>query len=96
MEDCVWDGGAWGRREGRQTMREFVAATAARGSRLRHLNANALISVTGETATARSYLIILSLSSDNPPAVFFTGFCDDQLVKQGGRWLIRSRVIRAE
>jgi hypothetical protein len=63
---------------------------------LRHLTANPLISVTGETATVRSYLLIINTASDKPPSLFFAGFCDDELVKEGGHWLIKSRVIHAQ
>jgi uncharacterized protein (TIGR02246 family) len=92
-EDGVWDGGPFGRRQGRPALRELIAG----GPRsLRHLTTNPVITIRGETATARSYLLIVSTSSDKPPSLFFAGFCDDQFVKEAGRWLIRSRAIHAQ
>jgi ketosteroid isomerase-like protein len=92
-EDCVWDGGPIGRYEG-AALRQFLSAAASSGERQRrHFLANEIITVTGDTATARSYLLVVNVA-DAGPSLGFAGFYEDRLVKRGGRWLFRERLIK--
>ncbi|TAL01962.1 MAG: nuclear transport factor 2 family protein [Rhodospirillaceae bacterium] len=88
-EDCVYDGGAFGRFEGRAALRGFMTA-AGDESRVRHFTVNEVIAVKGDTATARSYFLVLD-SASAPPTPLFTGFYEDQFVRTGGRWLFKTR-----
>lgn len=94
-EDGVWDGGPLGRYEG-AAMRQFLgaAASAADGKR-RHFLANEVITVTGNTATARCYFLIVNVA-ETGGSIAFAGFYDDRLVKLGGRWLFKQRVIQMQ
>ncbi len=91
--DGVWDGGPLGRHEG-EAMRQFLGAAASSGDgKRRHVVANEIISVSGETATARSYLLVVQVA-DSGAAIAFAGFYEDRLVKVGGRWLFKERLMK--
>lgn len=95
-EKCVWDGGRWGRYETPAALREFVvSATQGGEAKFRHLTANEIIKVTGETASASSYFIVLN-GAVTPPTPFSIGYYDDEFVKIDGRWLFKSRVMRTK
>ena len=92
-EDCVWDGGPIGRYEG-AGLRQFLTAAVSGGERKRrHFLANEIITVTRDTATARSYLLVVNVAEAGP-SLGFAGFYEDRLVKRGGRWLFKERVIK--
>jgi len=91
-EDCVWDGGPIGRYEG-EALRQFLTAATGGERKRRHFLANEIITVTGDTATARSYLLVVNVA-DAGPSLGFAGFYEDRLVKRGGRWQFRERLIR--
>jgi uncharacterized protein (TIGR02246 family) len=91
-EDCVWDGGKFGRKN-REELKEFLLASVGSHHRIRHITANEMISVDGETAKAQCYFVVLRLG-EGQPETFFTGFYDDSFVKQDGRWLFRERITR--
>jgi ketosteroid isomerase-like protein len=95
-EDAVWDAGRYGRFEGRDALRGYMAKSAANPARFRHLTLNEMITVSGDTASAFSYVLVLSLAEDRTPVPFSTRFYEDQLVKKDGRWLFKSRVIKAD
>jgi hypothetical protein len=94
-EDCIWEGGKFGRREGRRAVHEFAVKGAARETKFRHLTMNSIITVAGDKATARSYGYVLKLEGTAAPAPFFAGFYEDELVKVGGKWLFKVRNIQA-
>ncbi|MGE0386410.1 MAG: nuclear transport factor 2 family protein [Gammaproteobacteria bacterium] len=91
-EDCVWDGGAIGRFEGRAALHAFIAGFAKGPRTMRHLTLNTVITGAGTQAQAKSYIVVTNQSGD-APALMMTGFYDDVFVKQGGRWLFKSRSI---
>jgi uncharacterized protein (TIGR02246 family) len=95
-EDCVWDGGPWGRYHGRDALGAFMSEALGGGkASFRHLTANEIIAVAGDTATARSYVMVMSTRS-NPPKPFFTGFYEDELVKRDDRWCFKSRIMQVK
>jgi len=89
-DDILWEGGAFGRFEGREAARAYHQGAGDASRNFRHVNSNAAIDIEGETATVRSYIQIYDQSGQTP-AIVFSGFYDDRLVKQDGRWLIRTR-----
>jgi ketosteroid isomerase-like protein len=89
-DDIVWEGGAFGRFEGREAARAYHQGAGDASKNFRHINSNAAIDIDGEHATVRSYVQVYDQSGATP-AMVFSGFYDDRLVKQGGRWLIRAR-----
>jgi ketosteroid isomerase-like protein len=93
-EDCVWDGGPWGRAEGRRALRESKTSTVGTSAvKSRHLSSNEIISVTGDTAVARSYVLVMNVAQ-SPPVPLVLGCYEDQFAKSGGRWLFKSRSLR--
>jgi hypothetical protein len=91
---CMWDGGKWGRYETPAALHEFVvSATTGGEAKFRHLNVNEIIRVTGDNASACSYIMVLN-GAAQPPAPFFVGYYDDEFVKIDGHWRFKSRVMR--
>ena len=95
-EDCVWDGGPWGSVEGRQALREFRSSSAASDAiKTRHLSSSEVISITGDTAAACSYVLVMNVAQ-SPPAPLVVGCYDDQFARVGKRWLFKSRRLRSD
>ncbi len=98
-EDGVCDRGPWGRLEGRRALHDYVRAAAggktSREVKVRHFCANEVISIAGDTATARCYVLAMN-AAPTPPASLVIGHYEDELVKAGGRWRIKSRCLRDE
>lgn len=91
-DDVVWEGGAFGRFEGKDDARAYHKAGGEMAKSMRHINSNAAIDVQGDTAAVDSYIQVYDQSGD-APIIIFSGFYRDELVKQNGRWLIRSRQL---
>ena len=95
-EDGVCDRGPWGRAEGRRALHEYISASVgSREVKARHLSANEVVSITRDTAAARSYVLVMNISC-SPPVPLVVGHYEDQFVKTGGRWLFKSRCLRNE
>ena len=77
------------------TKRAESAGKTLRASR--HVASNFVIKVDGDKATAVSYWTAHRVSDDGK-AIAPTGFghYEDQLLRQGGKWLIARRVVFAE
>jgi hypothetical protein len=91
-EDVLWDGGeAFGRFEGHDALRAFHSGSGGASRSYRHLTVNADIRVEGETARSYSYILLLHQAE----ALSFAAclFYEDDLVKRGGAWRIKRRVI---
>jgi uncharacterized protein (TIGR02246 family) len=98
-EDGVWDRGRWGRVEGREALHDYLSAAAGgktpREVKTRHFSANEVISIEGDTAAARSYVLVMN-AAPTPPVPLVLGHYEDRLVKAGGRWRFKSRCLRDE
>jgi hypothetical protein len=98
-EDGVWDRGPWGRLEGRRALHDYVRAAAGaetpRKIKVRHFCANEVISIAGDTATARCYVLAMN-AAPTPSVPLVIGHYQDELVKAGDRWRIKSRCLRNE
>lgn len=68
--------------EGRAAIRSFASALSA-GTGL-HLSANPVISVTGDDATAESYVVVIGGGDD--PQLRIGGRYQDQLRRVDGEW----------
>lgn len=88
--DCVWDGGDFGRFTGHDGLRQLVSIGA--GNPMQHHTTNSVITVNGDRAQVASYAMVLNIGQI-PPAIAFTLFYDDELVKHNGNWLIKSRTL---
>jgi hypothetical protein len=91
-EDSIWDGGDWGIKRGPGELKEFLMQ-ATGDFAMRHVCANEVIMVEGDTATAQCYFFVLKCG-DGAPEIFFTGFYDDRFIKRDGKWLFKERITR--
>jgi hypothetical protein len=88
--DCRLDfGELMGSHEGQDGVRRFADTLKAAGIFMRHYTTNVVIAGNGERARAESYVLALTGTPGNLSST--TGFYEDELVKSGGRWLIRVR-----
>lgn len=75
--------------EGHAGVRKFSETLAPLGLFMRHLVTNIVIEGDGERAHVESYVVAVTGSAATPSRT--TGFYDDELVKQNGRWLLHRR-----
>jgi uncharacterized protein (TIGR02246 family) len=81
---------------GRAALSEMVAASAARALRTRHLVMSVLITPErdGDTATGTAFVQVVRPGGDSIQ-VLALGRYEDLFVREGRRWLIRSRRFTA-
>lgn len=94
-EDAVWDGGALGKREGRQGIKDlgnFIFDTYGPGG-VRHQLVNTLVSVDGDTAKVETYFNVLQGKPGQPISFLASGTYNVDLVKQGGTWQIKHLLL---
>ncbi|MEW6270531.1 MAG: nuclear transport factor 2 family protein [Thermodesulfobacteriota bacterium] len=91
-EDCRLDmSQVMGLYEGRAGIQTFVDTLKPLGIFMRHLVTNVVIEGDGERAHVESYVVAVTGSEASPSRT--TGFYDDEVVKQNGRWLLRRRTL---
>jgi ketosteroid isomerase-like protein len=86
---------AVGRYAGRSAIREFATRFAGfreRGSQLRHVISNLVVSTSGATALARCYLVVF-LTRDGSSRLLGPGRYECELRKVDGQWLFERRVV---
>jgi hypothetical protein len=89
-DDARLDFGAvMGVHEGRAGIRGFADMMQNLGLFMRHYCTNAVIAGEGDRAHARSY--VLAVTGQPGQQSIATGLYEDDLVKVGGRWLLRVR-----
>jgi hypothetical protein len=100
-EDCAWEAdqlfpGKAGveRFEGRTALTNLCRQANANGLKFRHLTLNSVIRVTGGSARANSYILVVHLGEESPK-LNSVRFYDDHLVKQVEGWRIKSRAYRS-
>jgi hypothetical protein len=92
-EDSVWDAGeSFGRYEGKAALRAFISQTPPG---LRHLTLNTVITLDGDDARAKSYIVLLNSTDNAAASIAMTAFYEDHIVKRGGRWLFKSRIVHS-
>ena len=100
MAALFTEGGTWDTAFGKATGRPAIAELA-RSLRLRvteprpravHLVTNIVIALEGERATVRSNWMVMQNGPEGP-RIGSGGAYDDEMVKEGGRWLFRYRKI---
>lgn len=91
--DAVFDLGARGRFQGRDTLRDFLRIIPLSNGvpMMKHCVLNVIIGVDGQRATAQSYVIVLR--GGNGLALSIAGRYEDQLSKVGGEWLFAKRRV---
>lgn len=94
-EDCRLDlSQLMGVYEGHAGLKQFADTLAPLGVFMRHLVTNVVIEGDGERAHVECYVTAVTGSPANPNRM--TGFYDDHLVKQNGRWLLQSRRLMVD
>lgn len=94
-DDIVWDGGAFGRFEGREEARAYHLAGGDHARAMRHINSNILIDIDGDKAAVDSHIQVYDQSGVTP-VIIFSGFYRDTLRKQSGQWRIHSRALTTD
>jgi ketosteroid isomerase-like protein len=96
-EDGVFDPGLLPTISGAAALAEFAAALPALIPGGRHHVSNLSISVDGDTATARSYLMLWLTNADPSKTVLMsTGIYEDELVRTPAGWRLRRRVMHPD
>lgn len=85
-EDAIWDGGVWGRYEGRAAIREFFRGASAVLPFALHYMANPIIEVNGDTATGTWYLFQTCTFAEGNQAVWGATRYHEEYVRQDGEW----------
>jgi ketosteroid isomerase-like protein len=83
-EDGVWDGGKWGRLEGREAIREWFKETREHFSGAFHFIGNPVIKVNGDTATGEWH--IFAAVNYNNKAFFLGNIYNDEFVRTPEGW----------
>ena len=87
VEDGVWDGGNFGKFEGRAAIRDFFANTAPNLLCFAmHQVMNPLIEVNGDKATGRWYIFEPVTFVRGTQPGWIAGRYEDDYVKVGGEW----------
>lgn len=94
-EDCVLDYGDIGSFSGVDAVTAFMDQSHAMAGHTMHRLSNFVITLDGDTATARTYVDGLILAADNASGVNAVGFYDDDLVRTDQGWRIARRVFIA-
>ena len=91
VEDAVWDGGDFGRYEGRAAIEAFFAHISSDIVFAAHLALNPIIEVSGERATARWRLIMPAtmMIDGAKQSRWILGDYRDVCVRRDGRWLFK-------
>lgn len=63
---------------------------------MKHLVLNEIISVEGDTASARCYLLVVRRPADGAIVPSTAGTYEDRLVKRDGRWYFAQRRLRRD
>lgn len=98
-DDCVLDYGEIGKWNGVDAVTDFIDQVHAMAGHTLHRLSNHAIMVDGDTATARTYVDSLIMSSESSPSdssgVNGIGFYDDELVRTAAGWQIARRRFTA-
>lgn len=97
-DDGVFDGDVLGVQNGKEALRVFVKNIPLTNGlpMMKHCVMNEVIKVSGNGATAKSYVLMLRPKSDGTSVVSLSASYDDELVKQGGRWLFKKRKLHID
>lgn len=84
-EDAIWDGSILGYAQGRESIREFFAGSAALVPFAVHQISNPLIEIDGDSATGQWYLWQPMVFGSE--ALWMSATYDDKYVRHCGQWL---------
>lgn len=84
--DAVWDGGALGRFEGREAIRNFFAGADDVMPFAIHHVTNPVIEIEGDRATGHWYLWQPCVHATGRQALWLAGRYDDEYARENGEW----------
>jgi hypothetical protein len=96
--DGSWELLGLEKHDGRTQLAAFIDGLreAAGDSRHHHCVFNEAISVDGDSATARSYVMNWQFRPGEPPRVTAFGRYNDELRREGGQWLFLRRRLECD
>lgn len=93
VADGVWDGGPFGRHEGRAAIHEFFTGVSKVISFVDHYATNPLIEIDGDRATGRWDLWAPIVKEPEPVACWIMGKYVDVYVRTGEGWRFESLTL---
>jgi uncharacterized protein (TIGR02246 family) len=94
-EDAVWDGGKFGRAEGRENIRRFFRRAPEVFSFAIHNVMNPRIEVDGDRASGQWYLLQPATREPGHEAVWLAAVYHDEYVRIRGKWLFKHLQVRS-
>ncbi len=88
-EDGVWEGGPFGRAEGRDGIRQFFGDVSKQVEFANHYVTNPIIDIDGDSATGRWDLWQPMVMTEGPAALWLVAKYREQYVRSGDQWLFR-------
>jgi ketosteroid isomerase-like protein len=88
-ENAVWDGGKFGRAEGRENIRRFFRRAPDVFSFAIHNVMNPRIEVDGDRATGQWYLLQPATREPGGQAVWLAAAYHDEYLRVSGKWLFK-------
>jgi len=88
-EDAVWDGGLFGRYEGREAIRQFFQGVSSDITFAMHYMMNPIITVNGDRARGSWYLFQTCTFAEGNTAIWGAARYEEQYRRVGGEWKFR-------
>jgi ketosteroid isomerase-like protein len=85
-EEAVWDGGSFGKHNGREAIRTFFRGAPQIFPFAIHQVMNPIIEVKGDQATGSWYLFQPATLAEGDQAVWLAARYEEEYVKLGGEW----------
>ena len=94
-EDGTFDAGRMGAHKGKDALRAFLKNIRLTNGlpMMKHCVMNEVIKVNGNEATAKSYIVVVRAKGEGALVNGIAGRYEDHLVKQGSRWLFKTRKV---
>lgn len=93
VEDGVWDGGPFGKYEGRDAIHKFFANASNLISFANHYVTNPIIEIDGDTATGRWDLWQPMVSEPDSTACWLVAKYREEYVKRDDSWMFRTLTV---
>ncbi len=85
-EDAVWDGGDFGKHEGREAIRKFFQGASKIFPFAIHQVMNPIIEVEGDKAKGQWYLFQACTLAEGNQAMWLAARYEEEYVRSGGEW----------
>src|SRR5215469_5235890 len=93
IEEVFEDPDRWEGHEGVRRLAQHYGSSPGFPGRQHHVS-QSLVEGDGERCSVKSFAFVTECRGEPPYTLRFTGYYDDLLVKAGGEWLFKERVIR--